>query len=42
MNVPGDGEAWWMRSSRHSASGPPGRAAWHAGRGPRHPAWRHL
>jgi len=21
---------------------PPGRAAWHAGRGPRHPAWRHL
>src|SRR5438128_8639274 len=42
MNVPEDGEEWWMRSGRPSASAPPGRAAWHAGRGPRHPAWRHL
>jgi len=34
----GDGEEWWMRSGRPLRKRPPRRAAWHAGRGPRHPS----
>jgi hypothetical protein len=42
MNVPGDGEEWWMRSGRPSEAPPRARSLARRPRPARHPAWRHL